>query len=164
MKTLKKDVIRELKKNKEDKINPIVLVDIKETKTEKQIAMVLLQYYMVDIMAKCFEPSDLSKYWKEWAIKDYLKTVKKVKNFDSDSFETKIEQSLDSQMFNLFDLDLAIRDMFDETDIFPEKFQEMLDSREALHVRMINLVYETLKTKSEYLQNQLDKINRFMKA
>ncbi|MBR3255348.1 MAG: hypothetical protein IKF97_03925 [Clostridia bacterium] len=164
MGTLKKDVIRELKKNKEDKINPIVLDGVKKAKGEEQIAMVLLRYYVVDVLANCFEPSNLPKYWKEWAIKDYLKVVKKVKELKSEEMVDKINNTIGNYTFNLFDIDIAIRDSFCDFDSITEKYQNLLDEREKLHVYMITLIYDTLRIKSENLQMQVDEISRFMRV
>lgn len=164
MKTLKKDVIRELKKNKEDKINPIVLEDIKKAKSEDQIALVLLQYYVVDVLANCFEPNNLPKYWKEWAIKDYLRVVKKVKELKNEKMVDKINKTIGNSTFNLFDIDIAIRDVFCNIDSITDEYQKLLDGREKLHVHMITLIYDTLRIKSENLQMQLDEISRFMRA
>ena len=164
MGNLKKDVIRELKKNKEDKINPIVLEDIKKVKSDDQIAMVLLRYYLVDVLANCFEPNNLPMYWREWAIKDYLRLVKKVKELKNEEMVDKINNIIGNSTFNLFDIDIAIRDTFCDIDSITEEYQNLLDGREKLHVHMITLIYDTLRLKSENLQMQLDAISRFMRA
>ena len=164
MNNLKLDVIRELKKDNNHKKNSEVLDDVKKAKNEKQIAMLLLKNYNLEALAYCFEPADLPLYWKEWATKDYLKAIKKEKNVKKESIEEKIENSLDKKYFNLFDLDVAIRDIFGEIDEMSEKYNEMLDSREEIHTRMITVIYDTLRKKSEEYQEIVNKIYSFMKA
>ena len=112
MKQLKKDVIRELRRLKEDKINPTVFDNIKAAKSEKQIAMVLLNFYMPDIFATCFMPEQFSMYWKEWSFKDYFKVAKKFVSIDKETVETSLNVLKEDEA--LYEMDSVIYDFFQD--------------------------------------------------